>query len=83
MLVFIVGVFCGLLSYHCIRWLLTRRASTIRQLQETQPSRMHAQKEEAELYEEVNTAARYKAPYPTPNTHVELEENVAYGNVQY
>ena len=52
-------------------------------MRETQLSKMHAQREETELYEEVNTAACYKAPHPTPNTHVELEENIAYGNVQY
>ena len=82
-LVFIVGVFCGLLSYHCIRWLLTRRAATRPSVQETQLSRMHVEKEEAELYEEINTAARYKAPHPTPNTHIEFKENTAYGHVQY
>ena len=80
-LVFIVGIFCGMLSYHCIRLLLTRRASTTGQsVQETQLSRM--QREESDLYEEVNIAARYRAPNPTPNTHVELKENVAYGHVQ-
>ena len=81
--VFIVGIFCGLLSYHCIRLLLIRRAATRPSVRETQLSKMHAQKEETELYVEVNTAARYKAPHPTPNTHVELKENIAYGNVQY
>ena len=83
MLVFIVGILCGLLSYHCIRLLLTRRVATRPSVQETQLSSMHVEKEEAELYEEINTAARYKAPHPIPNTHVELEKNIAYGNVQY
>ena len=44
---------------------------------------MHVEKEEAELYEEINTAARYKAPHPIPNTNIEFEENIAYGHVQY
>ena len=83
MLIFIVGIFCGLISYHCIRFLLTRRAATRPSVRETQLLRMHVQKEETELYEEVNIAASYKAPHPTPNTHVELKENIAYGNVQY
>jgi hypothetical protein len=81
---FIVGIFCGLLPYHCIRSLLTRR-STTRPLQETQLARMQKEElAETELYEEVNTSdARYKVPHPIPNTHVELEENVAYGHVHY
>ena len=82
MLSFVLGIFCGLLPYHCIRSLLTRRANT-RPLQEIQLAKSQAQQNEElvanELYEEVNTAARYKAPYLTPNTHVELEPNVAYG----
>ena len=82
-LVFIVGIFCGMLSYHCIHLLLTRRAAIRPSVQETQLSRMHVEKEEAELYEEINTAARYKAPHPIPNTNIEFEENIAYGHVQY
>ena len=86
MLAFIVGILCGLLSYHCIRWLLTRRASTTGQLQEVQLARMPnenvAETDAYEPYEDVNTAATasYEAPHPTPNlnTHMELIENVAY-----
>ena len=82
MLAFVLGIFCGLLPYHCIRSLLTRRANT-RQLQEVAATKLHVQLDEElvanELYEEVNAAARYKSPYTTPTTLVELKSNVAYG----
>ena len=83
-LAFILGAFCGLLPYHCIRSLLTRRANT-RQLQEVAATKLDVQLNEEmvdnELYEEVNASAvRYKSPYTsTPMTLVELKPNVAYG----
>ena len=78
---FVLGIFCGLLPYHCIRSLLTRRANT-RRSQEA-ANKLHVQQDEElvanELYEEVNTAGRYKSPYTTPTTLLELKPNVAYG----
>ena len=82
MLAFILGIFCGLLPYHCIRSLLTRRANT-RHLQEVQAAKLHIEQNEElvsnDLYEEISTAARYKSPYTALNTHMELKPNVAYG----
>ena len=81
MLAFVLGIFCGLLPYHCIRSLLTKRAN-MRRLQEA-ATKLHIQQDEElvanELYEEVNAVARYKSPYTTPTTLVELKPNVAYG----
>ena len=86
-LAFVLGIFSGLLPYHCIRSLLTTRANARRPLQETQLTKLQVQQKEDrpgdldanDVYEEVNTGARYKVPHPTPNIHVNLKENVAYG----
>ena len=69
MLAFIVGIFCGLIpGYHCIRWLLTKRATITRQVQLARmPNEDMAETDVYEPYEDVNL-----------NTHMEITENVAY-----